>query len=142
MPAPAHLMTCIRSQSGIASFLEAVEEMRLSYFTRILFAALIVSITLHAQSATPQMKTVEPGNGKVGDLLTVKGESLEKANIAKVYLTDGTNDIEVTVAEQDATTIKFRIPAKTKPGRLALMILTTGKEPKLIEQPVKVTIEE
>jgi hypothetical protein len=27
-------------------------------------------------------------------------------------------------------------------GRLALMVLTTGKEPKYIVQPVKVTIEE
>jgi len=35
-----------------------------------------------------------------------------------------------------------KIPATTKPGRLALMVLTTGKVPKLIEQPVKVTIEE
>ena len=36
--------------------------------------------------------------------------------------------------------IKLKIPAKAT-GRLALMILTTGKEPKLVTQPVKVTIE-
>ena len=48
----------------------------------------------------------------------------------------------VEVTEQSATTIKFKIPAAKVAGRLALMILTTGKEPKYIEQPVKVTIEE
>lgn len=122
--------------------MEAVLEMRLSYIPRILLAVFIVSICLHAQSAMPTMKTVEPGNGKVGDLLTVTGENLEKANVAKVYLTDGKNDFEVAVTQQDPTTIKFKIPATVKPSRLALMILTRGKEPKLIEQPVKVTIEE
>jgi hypothetical protein len=90
----------------------------------------------------PQMKTVEPGNGKVGDLQTVTGENLGKANVAKLYLTDGTNDIEVPIEAQEATSLKFKIPAKAKPGRLALMILTRGKDPKLIEQPVKVMIDE
>jgi hypothetical protein len=90
----------------------------------------------------PQMKGIAPGNGKAGDLVTVTGENLDKASVAKLYLTDGTNDIEVNIEGQDATTIKFKIPAKAKPGRLALMVLTRGKEPKLIEQPVKVTIDE
>jgi hypothetical protein len=90
----------------------------------------------------PQMKAVEPGNGKAGDELTVSGENLDKTVVAKVYLTDGTHDYEVTMTTQEAATIKFKIPEKAKPGRLALMILTKGKEPKLIEQPVKVTVEE
>jgi hypothetical protein len=34
------------------------------------------------------------------------------------------------------------VTANVRPGRLALMVLTRGREPKLIEQPVKVTIEE
>jgi hypothetical protein len=45
------------------------------------------------------------------------------------------------VTEQAATAIKFKVPEKVTPGRFALMVLTGGKEPKLIEQPVKVTIE-
>ena len=36
---------------------------------------------------------------------------------------------------------KFKIPAAAKAGRFSLMILTGGKDPKYIEQPVKVTIE-
>ncbi|MGC9970774.1 MAG: IPT/TIG domain-containing protein [Bryobacteraceae bacterium] len=108
----------------------------------VLLAVLMLSVCLHAQATMPQMKTVEPANGKAGDLLTVTGENLDKANVAKLYLTDGTHDIEVAMEEQVATSIKFKIPAKAKPGRLALMVLTRGKEPKLIEQPVKVTIDE
>ena len=116
--------------------------MRLSYVAPVILAVLMLSVCLHAQSAMPQMKAVEPGNGKAGDLLTVTGENLDKAIVAKLYLTDGTHDIEVVMEAQDATSIKFKIPAKAQPGRLALMVLTRGKEPKLIEQPVKVVIDE
>jgi hypothetical protein len=48
----------------------------------------------------------------------------------------------VDITDQAETAIKFKIPAKTKAGRFALMLLTTGKDPKLIEQPVKVTVDE
>jgi hypothetical protein len=86
------------------------------------------------------MSSVDPSSGKAGDEITVAGENLDKANVGKVYLTDGKNDLVCEVTGQTATEIKLKIPAKAT-GRLALMILTTGKEPKLIEQPVKITIE-
>jgi hypothetical protein len=45
--------------------------------------------------------------------------------------------------EQTDTTIKFKIPAKVPQGvRLTVMVLTAGKDAKLIEQPVKVEIDE
>ena len=94
-----------------------------------------------AQDAMPRMTTVEPGNGKAGDELTIAGENLNKPGVAKLYLTDGKNDLEVQMTGQAATSIKFKIPASAKPGRFSLMILTGGKEPKYIEQPVKVTVE-
>ena len=93
------------------------------------------------QQAMPRMTTVEPGNGKAGDVLTVAGENLAKPLVVKLYLTDGKNDLEVEVTEQAATSMKFKIPASAKPGRFSLMILTGGKDPKYIEQPVKVTVE-
>jgi uncharacterized protein YqfA (UPF0365 family) len=89
------------------------------------------------------MNTVDPGSGKAGDEITVAGENLEKAQVAKLYLTDGKNDVLVDlITEQTPTSIKFKIPAKATAGRFALMLLTTGKEPKLIEQPVKLTVEQ
>jgi len=73
-------------------------------------------------------------------VIAVTGENLEKDTVAKVYLTDGKNDIAVEVTEQTPTSIKFKIPAKAAPGRLALMVLTSGKDAKYIEQPVKVEV--
>lgn len=115
--------------------------MKLSLLVALLISA---SFALYAQSATPRMTSVDPLNGKVGDVITVTGENLTKTSVAKVYLTDGgdgKNDLEVQITEQTETTLKFKIPAKAT-GRLALMILTTTKPQQLIEQPVKVSIDD
>ena len=112
--------------------------MRLSFVVPLFLAA---GIAAFGQSSIPRMSTVDPGNGKVGDEITVAGENLEKTQVSKVYLTDGKNDVVVDLTEQNATSLKFKIPTKATPGRFALMLLTTGKEPKLIEQPVKLTVE-
>ena len=113
--------------------------MKLSFVVAVVIAALCAA---SAQQAMPRMSTVEPGNGKTGDVITVAGENLQKDAVAKVYLTDGKNDTEVQIMEQTATAIKFKIPAKVAAGRLALMVLTAGKDAKLMEQPVKVQIDE
>jgi hypothetical protein len=111
--------------------------MRLS----LIFGALLAFGIALAQAPMPRMTGVEPGNGKAGDILTVAGENLDKAHVEQVFLTDGKNDLKVEVLEQNPTAVKIKIPANAKPGRFALMVLTKGKEPKLIEQPVKVTVE-
>ena len=115
--------------------------MKLSLLVSLLLAA---SFAANAQG-TPRITSVDPDSGKRGDVITVTGENLGKDMIAKLYLTDGgdgKNDVEVPMIEQTATTIKFKLPAKSIGGRLALMVLTATKPQQLIEQPYKVTIEE
>jgi hypothetical protein len=111
--------------------------MKLSFVVSLLVAA---SFAAYAQQAMPRMISVDPPNGKRGDVVAVTGENLQKDLVSKVYLTDGKNDLIVEVTEQTDTSIKFKIPAKAA-GRLALMILTAGKDAKYIEQPVKLTID-
>lgn len=108
-----------------------------------LIVSLLVMSALGAtgQQAMPRMTGVEPGNGKAGDVLTASGENLDKAQVAELYLTDGKKDTKVAMTEQTATSIKFKIPAGATAGRFSLMVLTAGKEPKLIEEPVRVTVE-
>jgi hypothetical protein len=113
--------------------------MRLSFVVAFLVAASFVS---YGQQAMPRMASVEPDSGKVGDVIVVTGENLQKDAVAKLFLTDGKNDTPVEIVEQTATTIKFKIPAKAANGRLALMVLTVGKDAKYIEQPVKVSVGE
>lgn len=90
---------------------------------------------------TPMMKTVAPDTAKIGDEITITGENLQKALVASVFLTDGKNDVKMTVTEQTDTTIKAKIPDKAKPGRLHLMVLTTGADQQFLEQPVAISIE-
>jgi hypothetical protein len=116
--------------------------MKLSLLVSLLLAA---SFAAYAQAVNPRMTSADPDTGKRGDVIVVTGENLSKDHVAKLYLTDGgdgKNDAEVQIVEQTDTTIKFKIPAKAISGRLALMILTTTKPQQLIEQPVKVTVEE
>jgi hypothetical protein len=112
--------------------------MKLSFVVSLLVAA---NFAGYGQQATPRMVSVDPANGKKGDVIAIAGENLQKDLVSKVYLTDGKNDLIVEVTEQTDTAIKFKIPEKATAGRLALMILTTGKDAKYIEQPVKVTID-
>jgi len=111
--------------------------MKLSFIATLMMLAQLA----FAQEGMPRMTTVEPANGKAGDVLAVAGENLTKPPIEKLYLTDGKLDVQVEVTEQTATSLKFKIPAGAKTGRFSLMILTGGKDPKYIEQPVKVTVE-
>lgn len=96
---------------------------------------------LYAQQAMPRITSVDPDTAKAGDILTATGEHLDKGEVVEVYLTDGKKDTKVQVTEQAPTSLKVKVPDKVTPGRFALMVLTGGKEPKLIEQPVKVNIE-
>jgi hypothetical protein len=108
----------------------------------VAFVVVAACLAVYAQQAVaPSVDTVEPPNGKVGTVITATGQNLQKDLVAKVYLTDGKNDIQVDVTEQTATTIKFKIPAKAT-GRMALMVLTGDKDPKLMELPFKVAIDD
>lgn len=120
--------------------IEGIQMRKSSFVIAVLFA-LAASTLLFAQSTMPQMQTVEPASAKIGDMVTVTGENLDQTIIAALYLTNGKDDFKVEITGQTATEIKFKIPAAVKTGRLALMVLTKGKDAKLIEEPVKVVIE-
>jgi hypothetical protein len=101
---------------------------------------LALCLVAYAWQGMPRMFSVDPMSGKVGDVITVTGENLGKDQVAKVFLTDGKNDFPVEVTEQTATTMKIKVPEKVS-GKLALEIQPVGKELRLIEQPVKFTVE-
>ncbi len=100
-------------------------------------------MAVYAQQASPRMTSVDPMNGKAGDVITVTGENLHKDLVAKVFLTDDKTDILCEVLDQTATSLKIKIPAKVEKGvRLSLMVETAGKDKKQIVQPVKVSIDQ
>ena len=114
--------------------------MRISLLSIPLLIALAPA-NLQSQDGMPLISSVEPASGKVGDVLSIQGANLGQDNVAALYLTDGNTDLKVVMIEQTSTSIKFRIPSEAKPGRFAPVVLTKGKNPRLIEQPVKMTVE-
>jgi hypothetical protein len=111
--------------------------MKLSFVIPLIAAACMAGF---GQDAMPRMTTVEPYSGKIGDVVVVSGENLDKGNVSKVFLTNDKSDLACEIVEQTATAIKVKIPDKAT-GRMAFMIRTGGKEPKDIVQPVKVSVE-
>jgi len=108
----------------------------------LFFVSLCGGLASSACAQVPQMFSIDKGEGQIGTVLRVTGVHLEKDKVDEVYLTDHTFDMMVKVLEQSDNAIKFRIPPSVKPGRVQLVVKTGGDEPKLLEQPVYLTVKE
>ena len=114
--------------------------MRIGFLVAGVFVVLALAPALGAQNC--RITAVDPGSGKIGDLVGAAGESVDKTKVDELYLTDGTHDFKVQIVEQSDSMIKFKIPANIKPGRYSLMIRTKAPDVKLLEQPVRFTVDE
>lgn len=116
--------------------------MRISAIWMVVLLLMLASAPCGQPSGPlPLISSIEPQSGKAGDVITARGSSLGSDVVVALYLTDGSVDTKAVIVEQSATLLKFKIPAGTKPGRLSLMVLTAGTDARLIEEPVKITIE-
>ena len=108
---------------------------------RIVLWACVGLLSLRASMGAQDMRItgIDPPTAKVGDIVTVNGDAIEKANVDMLYLTDGKTDIKVEVTEQSAKAIKFKVPDAAKAHRWAVMVHTTKDQ--LIEEPVHVTVQ-
>jgi len=115
----------------------------------ILALALLTATFAFAQAedlaTAPHMQQAEPKLAKPGTEIVITGTNLSAAKVEEVYLTDHKFDMKVKVLEQKGETVTIRVPPFAKPGRMQLMILinnAAGDNPRLLEQPVYVMIEE
>src|ERR1700756_2688784 len=105
--------------------------------TPLLLAVILSTISYIAVDGdAPQMNTISAKTAKPGDIIEISGVGLESAKVDEIYLTDHKFDMKVKVLEQKTTTVKLRVPPFAKPGRMQLLVLTKGDEPKLLEQPL------
>jgi len=95
-----------------------------------------------ADDNAPQMNTMSAKTAKPGDIIEIAGVGLESAKVDEIYLTDHKFDMKVKVLEQKETLIKMRVPPFAKPGRMQLLVLTKGEDPKLLEQRLYLLIED
>jgi hypothetical protein len=107
-----------------------------------LLALSLAAIDPKAEPApTPLMRTVDPMNTKVGAEVLVTGDNLGTNCIAEVFLTAANQNFKVEVTSQTEKELKFKVP-QVKAGAYKLLVLTKSVEPVLIEEPVRVVIEE
>ncbi len=111
---------------------------------RILCTAILSATSLLALGGDPSpvMLGISQKAAKPGEIVTVSGEGLGVKNVDEIYLTDHKFDMRVKVVEQKDNTVKFRVPPFAKPGRMQLLFLSKGDEPKLLEQPVYLLIQD
>ena len=114
--------------------------MRLAVPAIFLVGLLLFPVIAKAQGT--RINSVDPLTAKVGDVVSAQGEGLGAAAVDELYLTTGTEDVKVEIVEQNDKMIKFKVPAGVKSGRWTLMIhLKSGTGPRLIEEPVKLTVQ-
>jgi len=110
---------------------------------RILLVSLLAAAKCFATpDDAPQMNSVSAKVAKPGDVIDISGLGLSNKAVDEVYLTDHKFDMKVKLVEQSDKTIRFRVPPFAKPGRVQLLLLTKGDEPKLLEEPLYIVIEE
>jgi hypothetical protein len=118
-------------------------------FAVLTFSALLL-VSILAQAAvdpksepmpTPLMRVVEPYTAKVGMEVVVSGDNLSKNLIAEVYLTANNQNFKVEVLSQTDTELKFKVP-QVKPGSYRILVLLRSADPTIIEEPVKLVVEE
>jgi len=95
-----------------------------------------------ADDAATEMQSISVKTAKPGDIVDITGVGLSERKVDELYLTDHKFDMRVKVVEQNETLIRFRVPPFAKPGRMQVLALTKGEEPKLLEVPLYILIED
>ncbi|HKQ86986.1 MAG TPA: IPT/TIG domain-containing protein [Candidatus Acidoferrales bacterium] len=105
----------------------------------IIVAALFVLGLLPAIGQTnSRIIAVDPTSGKVNDTITVTGDSLGKAVVSGVFLSDDQNDHKATIVDQEASKIVFKVP-QVKAGDYNVSIQVGNS---LLIQPVRFTVQD
>jgi hypothetical protein len=84
-----------------------------------------------------RITAVDPTSGKVNDTVTVTGDSLGKAAVSGVFLSDDQNDHKATIVDQEAGKIIFKVP-EVKAGDYNVSIQVGNS---LLIQPVRFTVQ-
>lgn len=107
-------------------------------FLTVAVAALFVLVLLPATAQTnSRITAVDPTSGKVNDTITVTGDSLGKAVVSGVFLSDDQNDHKATIVDQETGKIVFRVP-QVKAGDYNVSIQVGNS---LLIQPVRFTVQ-
>lgn len=120
--------------------------MRLALLMSVLLLQTVIAAAAPVDKSepmpTPLMRTVDPYSAKAGTEITVTGDNLDSKIVAEVYLSVNGKNTKVEVTSQAEKELKFKVPAGLKAGGYRVVVLVRSADPVLIEEPVRVVIEE
>ncbi|HEY6341056.1 MAG TPA: hypothetical protein VIY49_06155 [Bryobacteraceae bacterium] len=64
----------------------------------------------------PGITAVDSVKANAGDLVTARGNELDRSNIRAVYLTDGVRTLPAPLVAQTTTALQFKVPEEAVPG--------------------------
>jgi len=107
----------------------------------IAFAPILAStVSDQPIGPTPIVRVIDPPQARPGDQLVATGDNLGRDCVAEVHLTQGQQRFKVEIKAQAVGSITFVAPASVEAGRFGLMVVTSGREPTLIDEPVSLVI--
>jgi hypothetical protein len=107
----------------------------------LLVVAFAFTVTEANGQSMPMMRTVEPYSAKVGAEVVATGDNLGKEMVAEVFIGVDGNNTKVEVTSQAEKELKFKVPT-VKAGPYRVIVLTKGANPVMIEEPVRLVVEE
>lgn len=107
----------------------------------LLFAGFSAAVDESQPMPTPLMRTVDPYMAKVGTEVLISGDNLSSKFVAEVYLQAQDINTKVEILNQEDKQIRIKVP-EVKPGNYRVIVLLNSAEPLLIEEPVRLMIEE
>jgi hypothetical protein len=102
-----------------------------------LVAIFLIALFPVAAQNNSRVTAVDPTSAKVNDTVTVTGDSLGKASVSGVFLSDEQNDHKATIVDQEAGKIVFKVP-DVKAGDYNVSIQVGNS---MLIQPVRFTVQ-
>ncbi len=100
-------------------------------------ALLVMPVRPIVAQGSPHVTAVDPASGKPNDIVTVSGESLEKAHVSGVFLSDDKDDHKAVVVTQTADKIMIKVP-EVKAGGYNISIQSGSA---ILIEPVRFTVQ-
>jgi hypothetical protein len=84
---------------------------------------------------------VEPAKARPGDIVMIYGRGLERSKIADVLLTDEDHSALTHILDQSGTLIRVRLPRMLEPGFYSIVLATSDRETRFLDQGVTIKVE-
>jgi hypothetical protein len=107
----------------------------------LVLAGIYASLDDESRLLTPRILRLEPDSGRPGEIITARGQGLDRSRVEDLSLTSGDRYLLVHIIGQSDSSIVFRIPASATPGAYRILIHPVSRSMRALEQEVKLMVK-